>query len=106
MVAFVGRVVLVDEVRDCKFNGAVAVAVDDSAGDDFAGEFEAGVGKFDFARFQFGDGEVVQRHFFRAVHDQGEQAGDNDGKSSDEFYFFSGSFQSPRFLATNGISEE
>ena len=45
-----------------------------------------------FARFQFGDGEVVQRHFFRAVHDHGEQTGDNDGKSRDEFYFFGGHF--------------
>ena len=61
-------------------------------GDDFAGEFEAGVGKFGFACLQFGDGEVVQRHFFRAVHDHGEQAGDNDGKSRDEFYFFGGHF--------------
>lgn len=103
--AFVGRWGFVDEVSDFKFDGAVAVALDDGAGDDFAGEFEAGVGKFGFARFQFGDGEVIQRHFFRAVHDHGEQAGDNDGKSSDEFYFFGGHFNLYAFWLPMGVSE-
>ena len=103
--AFVGRWVLVNEISDFKFDGAVAIALDDGAGDDFASEFETGVGKFDFARFQFGDGEIVQRHFFRAVHDHGEQADDDDGKSSDEFYFFGGHFNLRAFLATRWGSQ-